>query len=187
MTLLDLVALLVILAYAVLGWFSGTVRRVIGLIAVFIALLVATNMGQQGAGILRQYSPTISVPDARLYSWLFFLVLLVLVFEAAATAVHTQIQLAVVALNRGVGLLLGLVTAVVLLVACAYMLVGFANASTNEATNTQSNLRDQLQHSAVILPLAKSTGGVILPLLTAALPRDSASYFVATESKPSQQ
>lgn len=187
MTLLDLVALLVILVYAVLGWVSGTIRRVIGLAGAYIALLVASNMGQQGADILRQYSPTIGVPDARLYSWFFFLVLLLLAFEGAATAVHRQVQLAVVALNRAVGLLLGLVTAVVVLVACAYMLLGFANASTNQATGTQVNMRDQLQHSGVLLPLATSTGPVILPLLTATLPRDSASFFVATETKPSQQ
>ncbi len=178
MTLIDLIALVLIVAYGVLGWFSGTVRRVIGLVGVYIAALIATNMGQFAGGILRQYSPTISVPDARLAGWLFFLALLVLAFEGAATAVHSQLQLAVVALNRGVGVLLGLVTSIVLLMAGAYMVTGYANAQTTEASSTQLSTRDQLQHSAVLLPVAKSLGIFALPFLTAALPRENEAYFI---------
>ncbi len=178
MTLIDLISLVLIVAYGVLGWYSGTIRRVIGLIGVYIAALVATNMGQFAGGILRQSNSTISIPDARMAGWLFFFVLLVLVFEGAATAIHTQLQLAVVALNRGVGVVLGLATSVVVLMAGAYMLAGYANAQTNEATAKQLSVRDQLKHSAVLLPVAKNVGVLALPFMSAALPREGEAYFV---------
>ncbi len=99
MTLLDLAALLLVLIYVALGWWTGTVRRVIGLVAVYIGLLVAFNMGAQGGGIVEQWQPGMSVADARFLSWTFFLALMLLVFEGAATAVHTQLQVAVLAFN----------------------------------------------------------------------------------------
>lgn len=178
MTPIDLVALLVVLAYAVIGWFSGTIRRVLGLLAVWVAMLAATNMGQPGAGILRQYNNTISIPDARLAGWLFFFVLLILIFEAAGTAVHAQLQLAAVAVNRGIGLLLGLVTAGVVLIGCTYMLIGFANAQTNQPTSFQVSVRDQMIHSGFLLPLARSAGPPVLLFLNGALPRDPKAYFI---------
>ena len=183
MTLIDVISLLVIVAYGVLGWFSGTIRRVLGLVSVYVALLLATNMGQYAGGIVRQYQPTISIPDARLMGWIFFAVLLVLILEGAATAVHAQLQLAVVAVNRGIGVVLGLLTSVVVLMAAAYMLIGYANAETNQPTGSQVTVRDQMQHSALLLPLAKSAGIYLLPVLTAALPRDSQAYFAFEGSR----
>jgi hypothetical protein len=66
----------------------------------------------------------------------------------------------------------------VTLMVAAYMLTGYANAQTNQATSTQLSTRDQLQHSAVLLPVAKSVGILALPFLTAALPRENEAYFI---------
>ncbi|MEP7104966.1 MAG: CvpA family protein [Chloroflexota bacterium] len=177
MTLLDLGVVLLIVIYVALGWWTGTVRRVIGLVAVYIGLLVAFNMGPQGGGILEQSQPGLSFADARFISWSFFLVLMLLVFEGAATAVHAQLQVAVLALNKGIGVLIGLVTAVVLVTAIVYMLAGFGKPVGKQPDRLQITVRDAVVNSALGLPLAKAAGDFILPLLSAALPRDPQAYF----------
>ena len=143
MTLLDLVAAIFLVAYLLLGWYTGTVRRMLGLIGVLIALWIATNMGQQAAGILEQSQPGMATPDARLYSWAFFFLLILLVLEGAATAVHEQLQIAVVAVNRGIGLLLGLVTFVVVIVAVVYMLAGFGQPGPSRETRRGTRVPTQ--------------------------------------------
>jgi len=178
LTLLDLAAVVIVVGYVALGWFTGTIRRVIGLVAVYLALLVATFMGQQGADVVTQSQPGMPIPDARLVAWMFFLLLMLLVFEGAATAVHTQLQLAVVALNRGVGVVLGLVTTVVLVTALVYMLAGFAKPSARQPDQLQITVRDAVVNSGIAYPLARATANYVLPFLNAALPRDSQAYFV---------
>jgi uncharacterized membrane protein required for colicin V production len=177
LTLLDLAAVILVLIYAALGWWTGTVRRVIGLVAVYIGLLVAFNMAVQGGGILEQWQPGMSVADARFLSWIFFLALMLLVFEGAATAVHAQVQVAVLAFNRGVGVLIGLVTSVVLITALVYMLAGFGKPVGKQPDRLQINVRDAVTNSSLALPLARAAGDFILPLLNAALPRDPQAYF----------
>jgi uncharacterized membrane protein required for colicin V production len=177
MNLVDIIAIVFAVLYAFLGWYTGTIRRVLGLIAVYIAMWVATNMGQQGAGIYLQYSPNTPIPDARLYGWLFFFVLLTIVLEGAAMAIHRQIQFAVVALDHFMGLVVALVTAFVVILAVFYMTAGYSKAATNTPSGVQINLRDQLASSKVVLPLVKATGASVLPLLSAALPRDPQAYF----------
>ncbi len=178
MTFIDLIAIAVVVGYGILGWFSGTVRRVIGLAGLYLALVAATYMGQWAGGIYQQVNPAAPVPDARLAGWLFFLVLLVVAIEGLATAVHTQLQVAVVALNRSVGVILGLVTGVVVTVAAFYILAGYAQGVTAQASNAQIEVRDNLNHSRVMLPLARKAGPPVLPLLSGALPRDSEAYFI---------
>lgn len=178
MTLLDLAGVLIFLLYFLLGWFSGTIRRVIGLAAVYLALLVATYMGQQGGSVIMQSQPGMPIPDARLVAWTFFLLLMLLVFEGAATAVHSQLQLAVVAVDRPVGVVLGLVTAAVLVTALVYMLAGFAKPSARQPDQLQITVRDAVLNSGIAYPLARGTANYVLPFLNAALPRDSQAYFV---------
>lgn len=177
MTLVDLLGAGILVAYAVLGWTTGTVRRVIGLTVLYVAFLVATNMGQSGGDIYRQWTPTTPPTDARLYGWLFFFLLMLIALEAAATAVHAQLQLSVVALNKSIGVLVGLVTGLVVVVGLFYMSAGYARATVNEPSKLQSRVRDALAQSHFVLPLVKAAAPPILPLLSASLPRDSQAYF----------
>ena len=163
--------------YLALGWYTGTVRRALGLIILLIALWTATNLGQQGAGIISQSQPGMAIPDTRLLSWGFFFLLILLVLEGAATAVHDQLQIAVVALNRGVGLILGVVTFVVLNTAVVYMLAGFGQPTARQPDTLQTDVRNAVVNSAFAYPLAKSTAATVLPLLNTFLPRDPKAYF----------
>jgi uncharacterized membrane protein required for colicin V production len=175
--LVDLAVLVFVLLYLFFGFATGTIRRVLGLIAIYVAMWVATNMGQQGGNIYLQYSPSTAVPDARLIGWLFFFVLITLALEGAALAVDRQIQFAVVALNRFMGALIALVTAGVIVIGVFYMAAGYSKAATNTPSSVQINLRDQLANSKLVYPLVRAAGASVLPLLSGALPRDPQAYF----------
>ena len=169
--------MLFLVVYLALGWYTGTVRRALGLIILLIALWVATNLSQQGAGIISQSQPGMAVPDTRLLSWSFFFLLILLVLEGAATAIHDQLQIAVVALNRGVGLILGLVTFVVLNTAVVYMLAGFGQPTARQPDALQTDVKNAVVNSGFSYPLAKSMANPVLPLLNSFLPRDPKAYF----------
>src|SRR5260370_798253 len=68
MTWVDAIPFLFIVGYGVLGYFTGLIRRIISLIALYISFVAATNMGLQAGGILQQ-NPTTPTPDARLYGF----------------------------------------------------------------------------------------------------------------------
>ena len=177
MTLVDLLAIAIALVYVVLGLTTGTVRRVLGLVIVYVALLVGTNLGQSAGGIFRQWSPGTPEQDARLIGFLFFTGLILVALEAAALALRTQLQLAVVALDRFFGVVVGLVTAVVLVTGLVYMGAGFGRAAVNEPSQLQAAARDGLSQSSLALPLVKLVAAPLLPLLAGVLPRDPQAYF----------
>ena len=177
MTLADLLGVAILLAYAILGWTTGTVRRVIGIVVVYVALIAGTNMGQPGGGILEQWDNTIPAQDARLYAWLFFFLLILLALEGAATAVHGRLQLAVVAFDKSLGVLIGLVTGTVVIVALVFMTAGFSRAAINQPSDLQTWTRDSLASSHFVVPLTKSISGTVVPLLAGGLPRDAQAYF----------
>lgn len=177
MTLVDLVAVALIVAYVAWGWFTGTIRRVIGLAGVYVACGAGSYFAISGAGIIRQYSPTIQIPDARLYAWFGFFALIVVIFEGLATAIHAQIQVSAVALDHAVGGALGALTAIVVIVAGFYMMAGYARPTGANIDSGQISVRDSLANSTVVLPIVKNAGEPILPLLIAVLPRDSQLFF----------
>ena len=177
MTSVDLVGIAILVVYAALGWLTGTVRRVIGILVVYVALIAGTNMGQPGGEILEQWNNTIPPQDARLYGWLFFFLLIAVALEAAATAVHGRLQLAVVAFDKSLGVLIGLLTGVVLIVSLVFMTAGYSRAAINQPSDLQAWMRDSLASSHFVLPMTRSISGVVVPLLNAGLPRDAQAYF----------
>ena len=102
MTLVDIVPILLILAYAVGGFFSGLIRRFIGLIALFVAVWAATNMGIQAGGILQQTS-SFEIADGRVYGFFGIIAVVLFIVEVATQLAHSQIQIPAVVLNRTLG------------------------------------------------------------------------------------
>ena len=179
MNLIDVIAIAILAAYAVLGFVTGAVRRVLGLVIVYVACLVATYMGPHGADVYRQYSPSTAIPDSRLLGWLFFLALMIVIFEGMATALHEHLQASVVALNEGVGVLLGIAAGLILVVVVTFMLAGYAQPSGGgQLSSTELSVKDQLNHSLVAVPLTKRIGAPIVVAFSAALPREASQFFV---------
>src|SRR5260370_14808718 len=97
-------------------------RGFIGLVALFVAVWAATNMGMQAGGILQQTS-NMEVPDGRIYGFFGIIVVLMLITEVATQIAHKQIQIPAIILNRTLGVVFGLLTAVLFSVVVVYPLV----------------------------------------------------------------
>src|ERR1700681_4704144 len=107
MTWLDVLPIVLLIVYAALGVFTGLLRRVIGLIALYLAVVGATNMGLQGGAILQQCAAP-QIPDARIYGFFGIVIAVILIVEAAALLASSQIQVGALVFNRVLGVVVGL-------------------------------------------------------------------------------
>jgi colicin V production protein len=177
MTWIDLISIVVILAYGVGGFFTGVVRRLLGFIALYVALLAATNMGVQAGGILGQTS-NFEVPDGRIYGFFGIVIAVLVIVEGATQLAHNQIQIPALALNRSLGVIAGVITGVFLVVACVYELGAAGNPIGGSSLDPlQQRIRDAYNGSHVIVPLVRAIEKPIINLFSPALPTDPQIYF----------
>src|ERR1700752_461760 len=127
MTFIDVLPIVFILVYGIGGYFSGVVRRLIGLIALYVACWAATNMGQQAGGILQQSGAAAATADARIYGFFGIILAFLLIIEVATQLAHQQIQLPGIVLNRTFGAIVGVVTSILLSFIVVYELGQAAN------------------------------------------------------------
>src|SRR4029077_1611380 len=120
--LLDALPIVLILAYAALGFFTGLVRRFIGLIGLYLAFVGATNMGIQAGGILQQ-SSSFEVPDSRIFGFFGIVVVVIIIVEGATQLASSQIQVGALVFNRVLGVIIGVLTAVILSTLITYELI----------------------------------------------------------------
>jgi len=174
---MDLVVILLLVAYGVGGYFSGVLRRLIGFIAMYAGLFAATHMGLQAGGIL-QTSSNLDTPDARLYGFFGILVAVLLIVEVGSQIAHHQIQIPALVLNRTLGVAVGLITAIALSVVIVYEL-GYAGRPFHESqlSAKQLQIRDAYEGSRVVAPIVRAIQKPIIALLQPALPSDPQIYF----------
>jgi uncharacterized membrane protein required for colicin V production len=179
MTWIDLVPIVFVVGYGVGGVFSGVVRRLIGVVALYIGCWGATNMGLQAAGILQQSSTSnFEIPDARVYGFFGILFAVLLLVEVATQLAHSQIQIPALVLNRTLGAITGVVTGVILTVIVIYELLGAANPYGGPQLDAlEIGLRDATNHSAYAVSLVKSIRKPIIGLFQPVLPSDPQVYF----------
>jgi uncharacterized membrane protein required for colicin V production len=178
LTWIDIFPIVLVVVYGLGGYFSGLVRRFIGLIALFVSVWAATNLGLQAGGILQQTSSVSEVPDGRIYGFFGIIVILMLIVEAATQIAHRQIQVQAVVLNRTLGLVLGLLTAVLLSVVVVYELGQAANPIGGAQLDpTQQGLRDTVHNSAFMVRLVNAIDKPIIALFQPLLPGDPQVYF----------
>jgi len=125
-TWIDVFPIVLVLAYAAGGFFAGLIRRFIGLVALFIAVWAATNMGIQAGGILQQTS-SFEIADGRIYGFFGIIFAVLVIVEVATQLAHSQIQIPAVVLNRTLGTILGVFTAILLSYVVVYELGSAAN------------------------------------------------------------
>jgi uncharacterized membrane protein required for colicin V production len=177
MTWIDIFPILLLIAYGAGGFFTGLIRRFIGLVALFIAFWAATNMGLQAGAILQQTS-SLQVADGRIYGFFGIIVAVLVIVEAATQLAHSQIQIQAVILNRTFGVALGLLTAILLSVICVYELGAASNPiGVSQLDSLQQNLRDSVRHSAFMRGLVDATDRPIIALFSPLLPPDPQTYF----------
>lgn len=177
MTFVDILPIVLLVAYGVGGFFSGLIRRFIGLVALFVAVWAATNMGLQAGGILQQTSD-FETPDARIYGFFGIIVAVLLVVEVATQLAHSQLQLPAIVLNRTIGTVLGVVTAILLSVVVVYELGAAANPIGGaQLDGLQLTIRDSVNHSLYMTKLVNAIDKPIIALFSPLLPGDPQIYF----------
>jgi uncharacterized membrane protein required for colicin V production len=177
LTWIDIFPIVLLVVYCVGGFFTGLIRRFIGLVALFVAVWAATNLGLQTGGILQQTS-NMDVPDGRIYGFFGIIAVLLLLVEAATQIAHKQIQVPAVVLNRTLGTVLGLLTAVLLSVVVVYELGQASNPIGGAQLNpVQQGLRDSVHHSVFMVSLVNAVDKPIIALFQPLLPGDPQIYF----------
>ena len=177
MTLVDIVPILLVLAYAGGGFFSGLIRRFIGLIALFVAVWAATNMGIQAGGILQQTS-SFEIADGRVYGFFGIIAAVLLIVELATQLAHSQIQIPAVVLNRTLGTAVGVFTAILLSYVVVYELGAAANPIGGAQLDPlQQWIRNQIQHSLFMVNLVNAIDRPVLALFQPLLPPDPQIFF----------
>ena len=178
MTWIDIFPVLLLVAYGVGGFYSGLIRRFIGLVAMFIAFWAATNMGLQAGAILQQTSSVSEVSDGRIYGFFGIIVAVLVIVEAATQLAHSQIQIPAIVLNRTFGTALGVLTALVLSIVLVYELGQASNPiGGGQLDSLQQNLRDSVRHSLYMRDLVNAIDRPVLALFSPVLPPDPQVYF----------
>ena len=178
MTWVDIFPILLLIAYGVGGFFSGLIRRFIGLAALFVAVWAATNMGLQAGAILQQTSSVSEVSDGRIYGFFGMIAVILLLVEVATQIAHKQIQIQAVVLNRTLGTAIGLFTAILLSEVVVYELAAAGNPIGGSVLDSlQVNVRDAVQHSLFVTKLVNATDRPIIALFQPLLPGDPQIYF----------
>ncbi|TMD93504.1 MAG: CvpA family protein [Chloroflexi bacterium] len=177
MTWVDAIPIVLLIGYGVLGYFTGVLRRLIGLVALYVAFVAATNMGLSAGSILQQTSP-VTVPDSRIYGFFGLVVAVLIIIDGAAQLVHSQIQIEAIVFNRVSGVVIGVLTGLVLSVLLTFELIAAANPSGGGQLDAlQQNVRDGVNGSHVAVPLTNAIGKPIVAIFDLVLPPDPHNFF----------
>ena len=177
MTWIDWMAVGLVLVYTVGGFFTGVFRRLIGLVALYVAFLAATNMGLQAGQILQQ-SSNFEVADARIYGFFGIAAAVLLIVEGATQLAHSSIQVPALVLNRFLGVVAGAVTGGILAVVVIYELGAAGNPiGGSQLDALEIKIRDAFNGSHVAVPLANLVKKQVINVFQPALPTDPQIYF----------
>jgi uncharacterized membrane protein required for colicin V production len=177
MTWVDAIPIVLLVVYAALGYFTGVMRRLIGLVSLYLACFAANAMGLQAGSILQQ-SSSYGTADARIYGFFGILFAVIIVIDGAAQLANSQIQLQAIVFNRLSGVIIGLVTALLLSVLVTYELQAAGNPfGGTQLDSVQQSVRDGVNGSHVAVPLVRAIGRPIISLFQPVLPSDPQIYF----------
>lgn len=177
MTLFDVALVLVVIIYALLGYGSGLVRRVIGFAGLYVAFFAATYVGHAGVPLLKQGNTLLEVADARIYLFFGTLVLVVFLVEFVATLYHQELQVSLVALNHLTGLVAGALTGLIAMTLIWVVLEAAANPLGGSLTSAQVHIKQQVDQSYLGPKIGRALGGAFETAFRPALPHDLPTYF----------
>jgi uncharacterized membrane protein required for colicin V production len=181
MSVLDLVLIVILVGYAILGMFSGVIRRVIGFLALFLAFAAATYVAPGTGNFLQQMQKSLDPADARIYAFFGTVIVVIVLIEGLAAAYHPLLQFSFVILDRLTGLALGVITALVAWVLVVYLLNAAGNPINNNPSVVQTQIRNSVNGSVLHGPVLGS-GGIVEKLFSPVIPDEPERYFSASRS-----
>ena len=184
MTWIDIFPIILVILYGAGGFFAGLIRRFIGLVALFVAVWAATNMGIQAGGILQQTS-SFEIADGRIYGFFGIIAAVLLIIEVATQLAHSQIQIPAAVLNRTLGTIIGVFTAILLSYVVVFELAAAANPiGGSQLDPLQQGIRNAVQHSLYMTNLVNATDRPVIALFQPLLPSDAQQYFSSNPVNP---
>ena len=176
-TWFDVFLIVVILAYALVGYGTGLIRRVLGFVGLYLGVFVATYVGHAGVGVLRQADGFIQVSDAKIYLFFGGLLVIVLLVEVVSSLYHQEVQVSLVAVNHGTGALVGAITGYIAVVLCWILLGAAAAPLGGSLTSTQVHIRDQVKGSYLGPKILQPVVGAVEVTFRPVIPHDLDTYF----------
>lgn len=184
MNLLDVLFILLIIGYGVLGFFTGVLHRFIGLVALFLAFLAANSMGLQAGGILQQTS-NFEIPDARIYGFFGIVIIVLVVIDGAAWLAKSQIKIEAIVFNRTTGVIVGVLTAFLLSIVVTHELEAAANPFGGpQLDQLENSIRSAVNGSHIAVPITDRIGTPFVDLFQPFLPSDPQIYFSHSPVNP---
>lgn len=179
----DILVVLIVLAFGVLGYFSGLVRRVIGLMGLFAGFGAATAMTPLASSVWMQQFSSWSLPDTRILVFMVILVLVIIVIEAFAAAYNSKLQISFVILDKLTGTVLGAVAALLAVTAVLYLLFAASVPSTGAPDGAQIQISTAIKSDSVLAPrLLNAVGALAVITFRPVTPVDPSAYFNGIES-----
>ena len=176
-TWFDVLTVVLILGYLLVGYYTGLIRRVIGFIGLYLGVLGATYVGHAGLSVLRQGDPTLAASDGKIYLFFGALVVITLVVEVVASLYHQEVQVSLVAVNQGTGALIGALTGFIAAVLLWVLLSAAASPLGGSLTSAQVRVRDQLKGSFLGSRILQPAAGAVEATFRPVLPHDLDTYF----------
>ncbi|HEV2952645.1 MAG TPA: CvpA family protein [Candidatus Dormibacteraeota bacterium] len=177
---IDIGAVVLALVYGISGYFTGALRRVIGLGAFLLGLWAGTNLAV-GVGQSLQQSFPWSETDARAVAFVIGVVVVLFMTELFTLFNHDRLQFSVVILNRMTGALIGLFTAAVMIIVSFTLMTGYSNPGPGDGAPSyaQSTIHQVQTSSQIAKPMTEYDGlGVsVYSFLQPFLPFGSQRFF----------
>ena len=179
--MIALVIIVITLLYFGLGYWTGIVRRAIGVIGLFLAFFVATASGPTAATVVLQVYPTMTLPDAFMLGYFVVVAGVLVIVEVLASFYHGQVQLSAILVDKGSGAVVGAISALVGISVAPWLLLGASLPRQGSPDGTQIQVHDAITRSILAPLLAGPVAAVTKVVFSPVIPNDPESYFNAQQ------
>ena len=179
----DLALIALVLLYAVLGYMTGLIRRVIGVATLYLAFLAATQIAPTSANVVLQALPGWAVPDALLLGYFIVVVIVIVIVEVMASFYHSRLQLATLAFDRATGTVIGALTGLFGGTVVLFLLLGATQPTQGSPDGAQIQIHDAIRKAVLAPALLQTLGPPAAILFGPVIPAAPGAFFNGQEAR----
>jgi len=173
----DVAIVALVVVYGLLGWYTGVIRRVIGFAGVYFAFFAATQAAPTAANVVLQALPSWTISNALILGYFAVVVIVILIVEVFASFWHRSLQIAAIAVDRGTGLVVGLLTALFGGTVAIHLLLGASLPTQGTPTGAQIQIHDAITKAFIAPALLNVFGRPAEIFFGPAIPGRPGTYF----------